>query len=63
MEVRNEVAVSVYKDALELQKKLMEMLIQQNLGQNLASQQPQAEEAAKTARENIIEGTKVSIYV
>ncbi|WP_029520340.1 hypothetical protein [Persephonella sp. IF05-L8] len=62
MEVGNVSGVSTYKDALELQKKLVEMLLQQNLQQNMASQ-PQNEEATKSSRQNIIEGTKVSIYV
>ena len=59
MKVEDVVSISVYKDMLELQKQLVEMLIEgslktdqtQNIKEN--SQKPQ----------NIIEGNRVSIYV
>ena len=59
MKVEDVVSISVYKDMLELQKQLFEMLIEGNLKTDLVqnikenSQKPQ----------NIIEGRRVSIHV
>ena len=55
-----ETAISTYKDILDLQKKLVEMMVQQGLIQNL-QENNQSEEVSKVQK-NIIEGTKVSIY-
>jgi len=58
-DVKLQTALSTYKDALELQKQLMEMLMQRNLQNDFISQT--SNQTAK-AVQNIIEGTKVSIY-
>ncbi|NPA54594.1 MAG: hypothetical protein GXO21_08030 [Aquificae bacterium] len=58
-DVKLQTALSTYKDALELQKQLMEMLMQRNLQNDVISQT--SNQTAK-AVQNIIEGTKVSIY-
>ncbi len=58
-DVKLQTALSTYKDALELQKQLMEMLMQKNLQNDVISQT--SNQTAK-AVQNIIEGTKVSIY-
>ncbi len=58
-DVKLQTALSTYKDALELQKQLMEMLLNKNLQNDVIMQQNQ--QTAK-AVQNVIEGTKVSIY-
>jgi exonuclease VII small subunit len=58
-DVKLQTALSTYKDALELQKQLMEMLLNKNLQNDVIMQQNQ--QTAK-AIQNVIEGTKVSIY-
>ncbi len=51
--------MSVYKSILDMQKQMVEMLIQQNL-QTDQSKQTSTQETQKP--QNIINGTKVSIY-
>ena len=57
MKVENN-GLNVYKSILDMQKQMVDMLIQQNL-QTDQSQQNTSVEAQK---QNIIEGKKVSIY-
>ncbi len=57
MKVENN-GMSVYKSILDMQRQMVDMLIQQNL-QTDQSQQNTSVEAQK---QNIIEGKKVSIY-
>ncbi len=54
--VRLEFNISMYKDYLEFQKKLMEMLIDKNIQKDTISKEN------TKAVENIISGNKVSIY-
>ncbi len=54
--VRLEFNISMYKDYLEFQKKMMEMLLNKNIQIDVISK-----ENTKTV-ENIISGNKVSIY-
>jgi hypothetical protein len=58
MKVEN--GIQTYKTVLELQKQLVDMLIQQNLQINNQNEtHPQQNENQK----NVVEGKKVSIYV
>ncbi|WP_457641936.1 hypothetical protein [Persephonella sp.] len=57
MKIEN--GLQAYKSMLELQKQLVDMMLQQNLQTNLqTNNQNQQVETPK----NIVEGTKVSIY-
>ncbi len=58
MKVEDVVGVSVYKSMLELQKQLVDMLIQGNLKTDQNSV-----EDIQQKPQNVIEGNKVSIYV
>ncbi len=55
---RVEFSLATYKDALEMQKQLMEMLLEKNLQNNVSS----VEKSTAKAVENIVQGNKVSIY-
>ncbi len=58
MKVEDVVSISVYKSMLELQKQLVDMLIQGNLKTDQNSV-----EDIQQKPQNVIEGNKVSIYV
>ncbi|MBK3332246.1 hypothetical protein GWK41_04095 [Persephonella atlantica] len=58
MKVENN-GMSVYKSILDMQRQMVDMLIQQNL-QTDQSQQNSTQETQKP--QNVISGTKVSIY-
>ncbi len=57
--VKAQFNLALYKDMLEFQKQLMEQFLSENL-QGVQSSQNNVE--TSKAVENIIEGTKVSIY-
>ncbi len=57
MKVENN-GMSVYKSILDMQKQMVDMLIQQNL----QTDQSQQNTSVETQKQNIIEGKKVSIY-
>ncbi len=59
MKVEDVVGISVYKSMLELQKQLVDMLIQENL----KTDQSQNVQENSQKPQNIVEGNKVSIYV
>ncbi|WP_457640192.1 hypothetical protein [Persephonella sp.] len=59
MKVENN-GMSVYKSILDMQKQMVDMMIQQNLQTNQANQQSNQQSAQKP--QNVVQGTKVSIY-
>ncbi|WP_456465972.1 hypothetical protein [Persephonella sp.] len=60
MKVEETGGMSIYKNTLELQKKLVEMMIQGNLK---TDQSQNVSENNQQKIENVIQGNKVSIYV
>ncbi len=60
MKVEETGGMSIYKNTLELQKKLVEMMIQGNLK---TDQSQNVSENNQQKTENVIQGNKVSIYV
>lgn len=60
MRVEETGGMSIYKNTLELQKKLVEMMIQGNLK---TDQSQNVSENNQQKTENVIQGNKVSIYV
>ena len=58
MKVENN-GVSLYKSILDMQKQMVDMLIQKNL----QGDQSQQNTNVDTQKQNVIEGKKVSIYV
>ena len=59
MKVENN-GMSAYKSILDMQKQMVDMLIQENLK---TDQSQQAQQSANQEKpQNIVEGTKVSIY-
>jgi len=53
--------ISVYKSILDMQKQMVDMMIQENLQTN-QNPQIQSSNNQKQQPENVIQGTKVSIY-
>ncbi|HHG74077.1 MAG TPA: hypothetical protein ENK22_03460 [Persephonella sp.] len=60
MKVQESTGISVYKSILEMQKQLVDTLIQGNLK---TDQSQNMQENSQQKPQNIIEGNKVSIYV
>lgn len=60
MKVQESTGISVYKSILEMQKQLVDTLIQENLK---TDQSQNMQENSQQKPQNIIEGNKVSIYV
>ncbi|WP_457635944.1 hypothetical protein [Persephonella sp.] len=60
MKVQESAGISVYKSILEMQKQLVDTLIQGNLK---TDQSQNMQENSQQKPQNIIEGNKVSIYV
>ncbi|WP_293442241.1 hypothetical protein [Persephonella sp.] len=60
MKVQESAGISVYKSILEMQKQLVDTLIQGNLK---TDQSQNIQENSQQKPQNIIEGNKVSIYV
>ncbi|SNZ08534.1 hypothetical protein SAMN06265182_1334 [Persephonella hydrogeniphila] len=59
MKVENN-GMSVYKSILDMQKQMVDMLIQENLKTDQSQQTGQSAQQEKP--QSIVEGTKVSIY-
>ncbi|NPA16556.1 hypothetical protein [Persephonella sp.] len=60
MKVEN-TGMSVYKSILDMQKQMVDMMIQQNLQSN-QNQQVQSSNNQQQQPQNVVQGTKVSIY-